>query len=156
VCCKGVYLLSLKQDMIIIYSNTIPYWRSDVFSMSVSNSIFPQVERSGTSHTLSLRPFTAHFVFTPLYSTLCLYAPLQHILSLRPFTAHFVLMAAFSLCMRFSLMFSFYVVPELLSSPPVFSEVRVTWSLVLCVIICWSLFALLSFPLYCLSFNLRF
>jgi hypothetical protein len=54
------------------------------------------------------------------------YAPLQHTLSLRPFTAHFVLMAAFSLCMRFSLMFSFYVVPELLSSPPVFSEVRVT------------------------------
>ena len=35
-------------------------------------------------------------------------------------------MAAFSLCMRFSLMFSSYVVPELLSSPPVFSEVRVT------------------------------
>jgi hypothetical protein len=48
--------------------------------------------------------------------------------------------------------------PKCLSSPPGFSGVRVTWSLVLCVMICRSLFVLLSlffWPLCCLSFNLR-
>jgi len=45
--------------------------------------------------------------------------------------------------------------PEHLSSPPVFSGVRVTRSLVLCVVFCRSLFVLLYFflwPLCCLSF----
>ena len=45
-----------------------------------------------------------------------------------------------------------------LSSPPVFSGVRVTQSLVLCVMCCRSLFVFLSFficPLCCLSFDLR-
>ena len=45
--------------------------------------------------------------------------------------------------------------PKHLSSPPVFNGVRVTRSLVLCVLFCRSLFAILSFffwPLYCLSF----
>jgi hypothetical protein len=45
--------------------------------------------------------------------------------------------------------------PEYLSSPPVFSGVRVTRSLVLCVMFCRSLFVLLSVffrPLCCLSF----
>ena len=44
---------------------------------------------------------------------------------------------------------------EYLSSPPVFSVVRVTRSLVLCVMFCWSLFVPLSFffwPLHCLFF----
>ena len=48
--------------------------------------------------------------------------------------------------------------PEHLSSSPVFSGVRVTRSLVLCVMFCRSLFVLSSFyfwPLCCLSFDLR-
>jgi len=48
-------------------------------------------------------------------------------------------------------------VPEHLSSLPVFSGVRVTRSLVLCVMFCRSLFVLLSLffrPLCCLSFDL--
>ena len=47
---------------------------------------------------------------------------------------------------------------EHMSSPPVFSGVRVDWSLVFCVVFCRSLFVLLSFffwPLCCLSFDLR-
>ena len=47
---------------------------------------------------------------------------------------------------------------EHMSSPPVFSGVRVDWSLVFCVVFCRSLFVLLSFffwPLCCLSFYLR-
>ena len=48
--------------------------------------------------------------------------------------------------------------PEHLSSPPIFSGVRVTRSLVLCVMFCWSLFVLLYFffwPLRCLFFDIR-
>ena len=47
---------------------------------------------------------------------------------------------------------------EYLSSPPVFSVVHVTRSLVLCVMFCWSLFVPLSFffwPLHFLFFVLR-
>jgi hypothetical protein len=44
--------------------------------------------------------------------------------------------------------------PEHLSSPPVFSGVRVTRSLVLCVVFCRSLFVLLSFFIW--SFRLSF
>jgi hypothetical protein len=46
--------------------------------------------------------------------------------------------------------------PEHLSSPPIFSEVRVARSLILCVVFSRSLFVLLSFffwPLCCLSFS---
>ena len=48
-----------------------------------------------------------------------------------------------------------FTFPEHLSSPPVFSGVRVTRSLVLCVMFCRSLFVFFSFfflPLCCLSF----
>ena len=48
--------------------------------------------------------------------------------------------------------------PEKMSSPPVFSGVRVARSLVFCVVFCRSLFVLLPFfiwPLRCLSFDLR-
>jgi len=49
-----------------------------------------------------------------------------------------------------------HLFPEHLSSPPVFSGVRVTQSLILCVMFCRSLFILLSFffwPLCCLYFD---
>ena len=43
--------------------------------------------------------------------------------------------------------------PEHMSSPPVFSGVRVTLSLVVCVMSCRSLFVFISsWPLCCLSF----
>jgi hypothetical protein len=45
--------------------------------------------------------------------------------------------------------------PEHLSSPPVYSELCIAWSLVFCAMFCRSLFVFLSFyfwPLYCLSF----
>ena len=51
-----------------------------------------------------------------------------------------------------------FTLPEHLSSPPVFSGVRVTQSLVLCVMFCRSLLIFLSFfflPLCFLSFDLR-
>ena len=50
------------------------------------------------------------------------------------------------------------ILPEHLSSPPVFSGIGVTRSLLLCAMFCRSLFVLLSFffwPLCCLSFYLR-
>ena len=49
--------------------------------------------------------------------------------------------------------------PEHMSSPPVFSVVHVTRSLVFCVMFCRSLFVLLYFffwPLCCLFFDIRF
>jgi hypothetical protein len=48
-----------------------------------------------------------------------------------------------------------FTLPEHLSSPPIFSEVRVARSLVFNVMLCRPLFVLLSFffwPLYCLFF----
>ena len=48
--------------------------------------------------------------------------------------------------------------PEQISSPPVVGGIRVTRSLVLCVLFCRSLFVLLSFffwPLCCLFFDIR-
>ena len=42
--------------------------------------------------------------------------------------------------------------PEHLSSPPVFSVVRVAQSLVFCLVFCVLLFVLVSFFIYCLSF----
>ena len=51
-----------------------------------------------------------------------------------------------------------FTLPEHLSSPPVFSGVRVTRSIVLYVMFCRSLFVLLYFffwPLCCLFFDIR-
>jgi len=51
-----------------------------------------------------------------------------------------------------------FTLPEHLRSPPVFSGVRFTRYLVLCVMFCRSLFVLLYFffwPLFCLSFDLQ-
>ena len=65
----------------------------------------------------------------------------------------------FKLHVSFSSLRPKYPSPENLSSPPVFSEVRVNRSLVVCVIFCRSLFVLLPFivwPLCCLFvFDLR-
>ena len=42
--------------------------------------------------------------------------------------------------------------PEHLSSPPVFSEIRVAQSLDFCVVFCRSLFVFFVWPLYFMSF----
>jgi hypothetical protein len=85
-----------KMELLTLMENTSDLQYGIVLEYIIIISCLRERRYAPLQHTLSLRPFTAHFVFTPLYSTLCLYAPLQHTLSLRPFTAHFVFTPLYS------------------------------------------------------------
>ena len=105
-------------------------------------------------HMLNTSSAVWSWVQVPVQSNQRLWNLVYHMINFVRFLAIF----RFSMWIIRKIIQHLYKIWHQVSSPPVFSGVCVTWSLVLCVMFCRSLFVFLSFffwPLCCLSFDVR-